>query len=117
MHLSIANKSVISLSKKSCKRLYKIEKWLETVGKHIFKIKHYWLRYEFSKGRGQIHAHLLAITSDGILLNHKISQCNEKHKVELVASYARDNLGLTANFPCISDDSHADHLTNDDKKK
>jgi len=31
------------------------------VGKHIFKIKHYWLRYEFAPSRGQIHTHILAI--------------------------------------------------------
>ena len=93
------------------------KKWLETVGKHIFKIKHYWVRYEFAKGRGQIHAHLLAITSDGVLLNHKISESNEQEKVKIVSSYARDILGLTANFPTISDNSHADQLSTDDKQK
>ena len=36
--------------------------WLRTVGKHVFGIQHYWLRYEFAPGRGQIHAHMLAIT-------------------------------------------------------
>ena len=38
--------------------------WLDTVGKAIFGIKHYWVRYEFAPGRGQIHAHLLAIPED-----------------------------------------------------
>ena len=36
--------------------------WLKTIGKIIFGIKHHWLRYEFAPGRGQIHAHMLAIT-------------------------------------------------------
>jgi hypothetical protein len=40
------------------------EAWLETVGKDVFGIKHYWVRYEFAPGRGQIHAHLLAIPED-----------------------------------------------------
>ena len=34
---------------------------MEIVGKPIFLIKHYWLRYEFAPGRGQIHAHMLLI--------------------------------------------------------
>jgi hypothetical protein len=40
----------------------RVKVWVETVGKRIFKIKHYWLRFEFSPSRGQIHAHFLAIT-------------------------------------------------------
>ena len=39
----------------------KVEDWLKTIGKECFKIKYYWLRYEFAPGRGQIHAHLLLI--------------------------------------------------------
>ena len=42
----------------------RFEIWMETVGKTIFGIKHYWARYEFAPGRGQIHVHLLAISSD-----------------------------------------------------
>ena len=39
--------------------------WLETVvGKTVFDIAHYWVRYKFAPGRGQIHAHLLAIPND-----------------------------------------------------
>ena len=40
------------------------EIWLKTVGKAVFGIDHYWVRYEFAPGRGQIHAHLLAIPRD-----------------------------------------------------
>ena len=42
----------------------RVETWLDTVGKEIFGIKHHWVRYEFAPGRGQIHAHLLAISED-----------------------------------------------------
>ena len=31
--------------------------WLETVGKEVFGIKHYWVRYEFAPGRGQIQGY------------------------------------------------------------
>ena len=40
----------------------RLQSWLETIGKHIFKIKQHWLKYEFAPGSGQIHAHMRAIT-------------------------------------------------------
>ena len=39
----------------------KVELWLETVGKDVFRITNHWLRYEFVPSRGQIHAHMLAV--------------------------------------------------------
>lgn len=42
----------------------RVETWLKTVGSKIFGIDHYWARYEFAPGRGQIHVHLLAISRD-----------------------------------------------------
>ena len=92
------------------------EEWLETVGKTIFKIQHYWLRFEFAKGRGQIHAHLLAITSDGLLLNHNISRATEIEKVKILSNYARNNLGLTAEFPLIGTKKEGEKLTSAEKK-
>jgi len=38
--------------------------FLDTIGFHIFGIKHYWGRFEFAKSRGQIHLHLLGIVED-----------------------------------------------------
>lgn len=82
----------------------RVTKWLDTVGKKIFKIKYYWVRYEFAPGRGQIHAHLLAIPEE-----HNIyEQChNDLHKEngnELrsirLGQWAEQNLGLTA---CVDD--------------
>jgi Helitron helicase-like domain at N-terminus len=76
------------------------ETWLETVGKVLFGIKHYWVRYEFAPGRGQIHAHLLAIPED-----HDIYKaCHEDMKkpdgkqkrAERMAAWAHDKFGLTA---------------------
>ena len=40
--------------------------FLDNIGKDLFGIKHYWIRYEFAKSHGQIHAHLLAITDNSI---------------------------------------------------
>lgn len=42
----------------------RVDIWLKTIGKKVFDIKHYWLRYEFAPGRGQIHCHMLAIQSN-----------------------------------------------------
>ena len=42
--------------------------WLKTVGKYVFGIEHFWLRYEFAPLQGQIHCHMLAITKHS--LNH-----------------------------------------------
>ena len=44
------------------------ELWLETVGRDVFGIAHYWMRYEFAPSRGQIHAHILAISNDKQIL-------------------------------------------------
>ena len=41
----------------------RVKIWLETVGKNIFRIKQYWLRFEFTPSHGQIHVHMLAISS------------------------------------------------------
>ena len=46
----------------------RVKIWLSTIGTKIFHIKHYWLRYEFAPSRGQIHAHILAINEDPLVL-------------------------------------------------
>ena len=96
----------------------RVNAWMETVGKTIFKIVHYWLRYEFAKGRGQIHAHLLAITSNGYLLQHDIANADdEQQKINILSTYARNDLGMTANFPLIDENSNIEQLTSDEKAK
>ena len=83
----------------------KVVRWLETVGKKIFKIKHYWVQYKFATGRGQIHAHLVAIPE-----NHNIYElCHMDMKkkngdalrAERLAEWAEQHLGLTAS---VADD-------------
>ena len=78
----------------------RVEIWLNTVGKDIFDIKHYWVRYEFAPGRGQIHAHLLAITGDQSIYTDcsKILEDGngETERAERMAKWAERKFGLTA---------------------
>ena len=62
-----------------------------------------------------LHAHLLAITWDGLLLNHNISKANEVQKVKILSSYARNRLGLTAEFPLINTKQEGEDITEDEK--
>ena len=77
-----------------------MEIWLATVGKRIFNINHYWVRFEFAPGRGQIHAHLLAITSDQSIykLCHgaRKGTNGEAKRAEYLAEWASRKFGLTA---------------------
>lgn len=76
------------------------ETWLDSVGKEIFGIKHYWVRYEFAPARGQIHAHLLAIPADHDifeLCHHDLQQDNgEQLRANRLAEWAETTFGLTA---------------------
>ena len=81
----------------------RLDNWMETVGKNVFNISHYWNRFEFAKGRGQIHAHMLAVTSD----NHYIADFYKEYvqnnnTIEgtgIYAKYARNTLAMTAEKP------------------
>jgi hypothetical protein len=42
----------------------KVDLFMESVGKDLFGIEHYWGRFEFAAMRGQIHLHLLGISRD-----------------------------------------------------
>jgi Helitron helicase-like domain at N-terminus len=81
------------------------EIWLKTVGREVFDIEYYWVRYEFAPGRGQIHAHLLAIPN-----NHDIyrlchidlnEENGDKKRAERLANWCETKFGLTA---CVAED-------------
>ena len=79
----------------------RVVEWLDTVGKAIFGIEHYWIRYEFTPGRGQIHAHLLAISDDQDI--YKLAHDAKKQepdgdltRAEIFAEWAESKFGLTA---------------------
>jgi len=96
----------------------RVEIWLRTVGKVVFGIKHYWARYEFAPGRGQIHTHLLAITND----NSIHEQCHldlkrengKEIRAKRLADWAERKFGLTAsvssNFDNICTEVHPSSL-------
>ena len=60
----------------------RIENWLNTVGKTIFKINHHWTRFEFAPSRGQIHAHMLAVTGHNSLLQKAMDVYKSIPKME-----------------------------------
>ena len=74
--------------------------WLETVGKQLFKIEHYWLRFEFAPSRGQIHAHMLAII-DKTYINQMFElmhECTMEQKAELLSMWIRHSFKMTASI-------------------
>lgn len=83
--------------------------WLETVGKKVFGIKYYWGRYEFAKGRGQIHLHLLAIVENRwfqMEYYKHVRQNNPEQAITVLANYAKQSLGLTAEHPAYDIESN-----------
>lgn len=78
----------------------RVKLWLDTVGAKVFGIKHYWVRYEFAPGRGQIHAHLLAITADQAHYEHAYhlsrQDGGEKLRADYLSAWASAKFGLTA---------------------
>jgi hypothetical protein len=73
--------------------------WLETVGKELLGIKHYWLWYEFAPSRGQIHAHMLVICDNTDVLKHCQKLKGNRPKIpKFLASWLGDTLGMTASI-------------------
>jgi hypothetical protein len=73
----------------------RLQNWLDTIGKDIFMIKHYYVRFEFAKGRGQIHAHILAITKDNGLCLEFYKKYVVENDIEagthILSDYARNH--------------------------
>ena len=77
----------------------KMDNWLKTVGKDEFGIKYHWMRFEFAKGRGTIHAHLLAITKDSHIVKQFYDAKSKQDKTYVIADYARNILDMSAEKP------------------
>ena len=80
----------------------RLEDWLNTVGNSVIGIEHYWCRLEFAKGRGQIHAHLIAILKKD-MVEELQCQVNQSHmcsedEANIVGDWAKHTFGLTANL-------------------
>ena len=87
--------------------ILRVENYLNTVGKTVFGIDHYWCRFEFAKGRGQIHAHLVAILN-GERMNKLQTKLRPEHitsddEAAIVGEWATDTFALTASLPKIDD--------------
>lgn len=76
------------------------EDYLNTVGRKVLGIEYYWLRYEFAKGRGQIHAHILVILNKSIQkrIQEEVNGANgcRDREAKAIASWARKQFGMTA---------------------
>ena len=103
---SIVNDYTIVIQEYFQKR---VETWLSTVGKHVLGIKHYWLRYEFAPGRGQIHAHMLAI-SDNKSLQHDYyaNRDNKAIQTQLLSQWVQQTFAMTAS---LQDETNFDRRT------
>lgn len=75
----------------------RVKVWLDTVGKEIFRIKHYWGRFEFAPARGQIHLHLLAIADDPTFNQtmHKLKG-DSSAQAKFLQEWSAGALGYTA---------------------
>ena len=82
----------------------RVQTWIETVGKPIFGIKHYWLRYEFAPGRGQIHAHMLLIL-DNLSIQKKYYDMKQNyddpdfHCATLLQEWVERQFGMATSVP------------------
>ena len=78
----------------------RVKIWLSTIGKQIFHIKHYWLRFEFAPSRGQIHAHMLAIHDNpSVMEPYYNNKTDKKKQTEFLHQWLKGELGVTASFP------------------
>ena len=85
----------------------RVSAWLSTVGKDILKIKHHWLRYEFAPGRGQIHAHMLAISDNmDIQSAYYNFKDDAKKQTEILSQWAQDTFAMTASVPMDTTKAH-----------
>ena len=82
----------------------RVENWLKTVGKKVFKINHFWLRYEFAPTRGQIHAHMLAITNYNQLLQNAMNVYKDHtNMADFLSKWMEQSFGVTATMPVTAD--------------
>ena len=76
---------------------HRVQSWLDTVGCAVFGIEHYFVRFEFAPSRGQIHAHLLAISKDKSfnLVMHKLKG-NKEAQAEFLQQWSEKGFRHTA---------------------
>jgi hypothetical protein len=79
----------------------RVKLWLETIGKEVFKITHYWLRYEFAASRGQIHAHMLAISDHkkAFQIGYEFAAGDKRKQAQFLQEWCTKTLGFTCDIP------------------
>jgi hypothetical protein len=77
----------------------RVQEWLDTVGKQVFRIRHYWGRFEFAPSRGQIHLHLLAIADFNRFFAVLSSVENKKLKAQMLSAWATSQFRYDCDFP------------------
>ena len=82
----------------------RVQSFLDSFGKEVLGIEHYYVRFEFAKSRGQVHAHLVAILGK----KSKLVSFNEiaflykddlDKQSSVLDQWMTEVLGLTSNFP------------------
>lgn len=82
----------------------RVQSWMETFGKEVFKITIYFVRFEFTEGRGEIHAHTLCVADNKTVYEQEYqSREDVGKKKSIFANYAATILGLTSQHPCSDD--------------
>ena len=78
---------------------------LDNVLNEAIGLKHYWGRFEFAPGRGQIHVHLLGIADPTYLADYG-SATTAQMKIEAVSKHARLWVDMTADLGEMNDDEN-----------
>ena len=78
------------------------ENFLNTVGKEVLGIDHYWGRMEFAKGRGQIHIHLLGILNKNVTrdVQDQLNDGGRSHddQSKLIGDWAERVFGMSSSI-------------------
>ena len=77
----------------------RVNRWMETFAKEVLKVTHWFVRFEFAKGRGEIHAHILAIANNSNIYIDAHNAKTEQERIQIFSQYAQDILGLTSTLP------------------
>jgi hypothetical protein len=94
----------------------RVKEFLETVGRELLGITHYWLRYEFAPSRGQVHAHMLAIANEDV--RHFFRELhqhngNDKKQAAMLEQWSSQLMRYTANVDStVVDDQNISKTNN-----
>jgi hypothetical protein len=81
----------------------KVQHWMDTFAKEVLGVKHYFIRFEFTEGRGEIHAHILAVANNTDVYQAAYDCADDESKrLDIFVRYAEDILGLTAMHPATN---------------